>query len=125
MIEYTVRVFDNRTEWHLNGKRHREDGPAIEYVGGGSKYWYLDGKFHREDGPAVEYTNGNKYWYRNGKFHREDGPAVERGKGDKLWYLDGNNYSELDYNKEMAKRNNTCNGKVVEIDGKKYQLTAI
>ena len=30
MKEYTVKVYDNRTEWFLNGKRHREDGPAIE-----------------------------------------------------------------------------------------------
>jgi hypothetical protein len=33
----------------------------------GTKYWYLNGKYHREDGPALEYSNGNKYWYLNGK----------------------------------------------------------
>jgi hypothetical protein len=31
----------------------------------GTKYWYLNGKYHREDGPALEYSNGNKYWYHN------------------------------------------------------------
>ena len=51
--------------WYLNGKRHREDGPAIEYSDG-TKRWYLNDKLHREDGPAIEYTNGNKYWYLNG-----------------------------------------------------------
>ena len=31
MIEYTVKVYDNGDkEWYLNGKLHREDGPAIE-----------------------------------------------------------------------------------------------
>jgi len=44
MIEYTVRVFPN-----------------------GDKVWYLNGKFHREDGPALESANGNKYWYLNGE----------------------------------------------------------
>lgn len=40
MIEYTVRVYDS-----------------------GNRYWLIDGKYHREDGPAVEYANGNKEWY--------------------------------------------------------------
>ena len=31
MIEYTVNVYPNGFKcWYLNGKRHREDGPAIE-----------------------------------------------------------------------------------------------
>ena len=35
MIEYTVKVFGNRTEWYnKNGGYHRENGPAIEYVNG-------------------------------------------------------------------------------------------
>ena len=51
MIEYTVKVWPSGTKvWYLNGKRHREDGPAIEYANG-DKYWYLNGKRHREDGP--------------------------------------------------------------------------
>ena len=43
----------------------------------GDKSWYLNGKLHREDGPAIERANGDKSWYLNGKLHREDGPAVE------------------------------------------------
>ena len=43
----------------------------------GTKRWYLNGKFHREDGPAIEYTNGQYGWYLNGQLHREDGPAAE------------------------------------------------
>ena len=67
MIEYTVKVKDNGTKfWWLNGKRHREDGPAIEYANG-YKSWYLNGKLHREDGPAEDYANGDKYWYLNGE----------------------------------------------------------
>jgi len=38
-----------------------------EYVSG-NKYWILNGKRHRENGPAIEYANGEKnYWY-NGKY---------------------------------------------------------
>jgi len=43
MIEYTVRVYDDGTKyWYLNGKKHREDGPAIERASG-YKAWYLNG----------------------------------------------------------------------------------
>ena len=35
MIEYTVKVYPNGDkEWWLNGKLHREDGPAIEDADG-------------------------------------------------------------------------------------------
>jgi len=44
------------TRWTLNGKLHREDGPAIEFLSGTRK-WYLNGRLHREGGPACEYTN--------------------------------------------------------------------
>lgn len=44
MIEYTVIIDDEGTRsWWLNGKRHREDGPACEYVNG-DKAWYLYGE---------------------------------------------------------------------------------
>ena len=77
---------DGTKQWFLNGERHREDGPAIEYASG-SKWWYLNGKRHREDGPAIEYPNGEKHWYLNGKLHREDGPAVELPSGTKRWFF--------------------------------------
>ena len=73
-------------EWYLNGKRHHEDGPAIEWANG-DKFWYLNGKYHREDGPAVDYADGGKEWYLNGSLHREDGPAAEFSNGSKYWYL--------------------------------------
>jgi hypothetical protein len=44
MIEYTVKV--------------------MAY---GSKFWYLNGKLHREDGPAIEWASGDKWWYLNNK----------------------------------------------------------
>jgi hypothetical protein len=42
------------------------NGGQIEEYKSGNKLWYLNGKLHREDGPAIEYTNGDKYWYING-----------------------------------------------------------
>ena len=72
-------------EWYLKGKRHREDGPAIEYSNGDKEWWEND-KLHREDGPAIEHSNGDKDWYFNGKLHREDGPAIERASGYKEWW---------------------------------------
>jgi hypothetical protein len=66
---------DEETWFDQDGKRHREDGPAVKDADG-SKYWYRNGKLHREDGPAVESAAGNKSWYLNGERHREDGPAI-------------------------------------------------
>ena len=59
---------------------------------GNCKYWYLNGKPHREDGPAIEANNGHKEWWLNGKLHREDGPAAEYANGDKFWFLNGQPY---------------------------------
>ena len=52
-----------------------------------AKLWCLNGKPHREDGPAIECADGTKEWYLNGKRHREDGPAVEWADGTKEWWL--------------------------------------
>lgn len=40
--------------------------PEMKIDADGTKYWYLNGKFHREDGPAIEYADGEKSWYLNG-----------------------------------------------------------
>ena len=47
MQEYTVRVYVTRTEWYQNGKLHRLDGPAIEYVNGEKEHTVAEG-----DGPV-------------------------------------------------------------------------
>ena len=63
--------------------------PICEINSYGTKRWYLNGKLHREDGPAVEWHDGVKHWYLNGNLHREDGPAVEFTYGYKEWYYQG------------------------------------
>ena len=96
--------------------------PKVKVSADGSKHWYLNGKRHREDGPAIEYASGNKIWYLNGKCHREDGPAIEWVDGTKYWYLNGELLTEEQFNKKMKK---PCENKVVEIDGIKYKLTVM
>ena len=77
----------NVTIYQLNGKRHREDGPAVEYANGDKEY-YINGERHRVNGPAIEYANGDKEYFISGKLHREDGPAKDF-KSFKGYYLDG------------------------------------
>ena len=67
--------------------RVKMNKPECKTYPNGNKSWYLNGKRHREDGPAVEYPNGDKEWYLNGKCHREDGPALEWPDGHKAWWL--------------------------------------
>jgi hypothetical protein len=61
--------------WYLNGKLHREDGPAI--ITKNDMLWYLNGKRHREDGPAIILYGGiEKFWWHYDMRHRIGGPAV-------------------------------------------------
>ena len=125
MKTYKVVIDDNNTiSWYNEeGELHREGGPAVERANG-SKKWYLNNQLHRENGPAVEEANGTKHWYLNDKCHRVDGPAIEYTNGSKAWYLNGKWLTEAAFNKKMQQKS-ACEGKVVEIDGKKYKLQAL
>ena len=72
----------------------------------GGKTWHINGKPHREDGPAAIDQDGNKYWYINGKRHRKDGPAIEYADGTKEWWLNGIaiNPEEIIGNKYMEQK---------------------
>jgi len=126
-VTYKVEVTGFGTTYWYNqqGKLHREGGlPAIERADS-AKAWYVNGQLHRESGlPAVEFADGTKEWLVNGKLHREGGlPAVEFANGGKEWYVNGQRVTE-----EQAKamfNKPTCDGKVVEIDGKKFKLMSI
>jgi hypothetical protein len=93
---------DGSNYWYINGRYHREDGPAVEYASG-TKLWYVNGKLHREDGPAAVWANGRKDWHLNGKLHRLDGPAVTYANGTKLWFLDDKRYDIFDDYVKAAK----------------------
>jgi hypothetical protein len=100
MIEYTVKVYSDRTEWYFNGKLHRVGEPALAFV------------------------DGTKLWYRNGQLHREDGPAIEWDTGKKEWWLDDEWLSEEEFNQRINDlKQPTCEGRTVVIDGVTYNLT--
>ena len=75
------------------------------------------------------YDNGNisrEEYLLNGESHRENGIAF------KIWFENGNILEEGYYingkrltKEEFNNRNKTCNGKIIEIDGKKYKLKEI
>jgi hypothetical protein len=119
MKTYEVNVYPNgHQEWVINGKYHRDDGPAI-IDSDGTQYWYKDGNLHREDGPAYIRPDGTQAWFKDGNRHRDDGPAIIWQDGSQSWFKDGKQYTQ----KEFDKQTKTCDGKVVEIDGVKYKLT--
>lgn len=82
--------------WMVNGKLHREDGPAVEKCNG-RKEWWLNDKRHRVDGPAIVSVSGDMQYYENGKCSRKDGPAVENVDGYKEYWVDGKQLSEEDF----------------------------
>ena len=66
-----------------------ENKPICEIDKYGTKRWFINGIRHREDGPAVEFLDGENHWYFNGKVHRLNGPALELFNGIKIWYING------------------------------------
>ena len=94
---------------------------TVTVYANGTKEWYLNGKLHREDGPAIEDANGYKEWWINGERHREDGPAVECADGSKTWYINGKQLTEEEFNN----RNKSCDGEVVTVKGKQYRLQLV
>ncbi|RTK95553.1 MAG: hypothetical protein EKK64_06940 [Neisseriaceae bacterium] len=61
-----VRKRDKRNSVNLTYHRLEEDGPAVIYSNG-DKEWWFNGKRHRNDGPAVTYGN-KEYWFHYGEF---------------------------------------------------------
>lgn len=66
--------------WYINGKAHREGGPA--YIDANGEGWIIHGQYHRSDGPAKILYNPKvttygikEVWYKHGVVHREGGPA--------------------------------------------------
>lgn len=90
MQKYYVHVNPNGVVFWYSDENFttldRTGAPAIE---GKTKQWFVNGKRHREDGPSIEWSSGSKTWYKNGKRHRTDGPAIEYAGGSKEWYLEG------------------------------------
>ena len=126
MKKYFVTVGEDKTVRFYKDEAckilHREDGPAAKYANG-DKAYYIEGELHREDGAAIEFAKGDKFYYIEGELHREDGPAVVFSNGSKEYWIHGRLLSE-EYFLARNKKD-PCDGKVVEIDGKKYKLSLV
>jgi hypothetical protein len=94
----------------------------VEVYEDGDKHWYLNGKRHREDGPAVERSDGHKSWYLNGKRHREDGPAIEWSDGDKFWCLNDEYLTEEEFNERMTPEVEMTMAQISEALGKNVKV---
>ena len=103
-VNYTgiTKFKDNTIRIFLNGKLHREDGPAI-ICHSGTLFYFKKDKRHREDGPAIIWADGTMKYYLNDKLHREDGPAIIRKNGKNEYYLNG---KKLKWFKRWLKSNN-------------------
>lgn len=88
---------DQKYRWYIKGTHllHNEGDLAIEY-NNGDKCWYQHDKRHRLDGPSIEYLDGSK-----SKFHHLDGQAIEYGD-NKGYRINGQPYSEEEYWKHPA-----------------------
>ena len=56
MSECYIDLEGNK-EWWINGKRHRDDGPAIEYANGDKEWWLNDKKCTEDDFILFQFTN--------------------------------------------------------------------
>lgn len=99
-IEIEKFEWKTRTDWCIEGTKilHREDGPARVYKNG-QEEWYINGKRHREGGPAFVNETFEE-WFCEGKRHREDGPAFisKDSDGNELkigWYLRGEEFKSF------------------------------
>jgi len=98
IIEYS----DGGKYWYLNGKLHREDGPADESLSG-NRRWYKNGLLHRDDGPAIIYYNGERVWFKNGLYHRDNGPAIELYNGSKEYWYNGNHLKNINSDEDLKR----------------------
>ena len=70
-----------------------------------SEEYLINGKRHNTEGPAY------RKWDENGQIRYE------------VYWINGKQLSKEEWENEVKK--DTCNGKIVEIDGKKYKLQVI
>ena len=108
-VDAPAVMFENGDElWYYEGKRHREDGPAVKLYG--KVEYHIHGELHREDGPAMLYADGSEYWFLHGKRHNLNGPAVIiKNPEHKEYWIHGVQYSENEFGfwAAMIKKNIT------------------
>jgi len=86
-----LKIKTNKETRYSNsdGKRHRNNGPAIIYPSG-TQVWYRNDKPHRDNNlPASIGSDGDQYWHQNGKLHRDNGPAIIWSNGTQVYWVNG------------------------------------
>ena len=64
-----------------------KEQPECKEFEWGTKKWRLNGKYHREDGPAVEWADGSKYWRLHGEeVHPETLVDLQLSRGVFCYY---------------------------------------
>ena len=68
---YFENDWKSKFYFNLKDQIHRIGKPAIEYSNG-TKIWKINGKYHRNDGPAYEGININEYYFHNRKYYEKE-----------------------------------------------------
>ena len=105
----------------------RDSKGNVTYFENSHGYWCR--KEYDSSGNEIYYENSDGYWYK--REYDSDGNMTyfEDSEGD--WYKseydsDGNEtYSEDSHGNKQGTKRSSCDGKVIEIDGIKYKLTAV
>lgn len=109
-VSYPFEIFD------ANGRKTYHEGSdgycwKREYDADGNKTYYEDSDGFRE---KIQYgANGNRKYYENSDGYWK---KYEYDANGKLKYVEDSKGVLLD------ERKSSCDGKIVEIDGKKYKL---
>ena len=96
-----------------------------------SELYLFKCRYYNPHGPAYRswHKNGQLrsevYWINN-RCHNMDGPAVRRWDSNgqlqcEEYWIDNKQLTK----EEFENRTKTCNGKIIEIDGKKYKLQEV
>jgi hypothetical protein len=128
--DYRIEKKGNVEKWY--DKKTDDLRKEIEYWPDGSKQreeYFLNGKYHRENGPARQgwYENGTKRYeayYINGTYHREDGPTRQSWnnigtKETEEYWLNDKIYSKEDWLKKVKIKTEEADDKTLEKIAKK------
>ena len=59
----------------------------------GNQYWYLNGKLHREDGPAyIDEDGSQQWWVNNNQMSEEEFNNRTKSCAGKIVEIDGKKY---------------------------------
>ena len=105
----------------INGNLYEYDsnGNEIHYKNSNGYEWWSEFDIN---GKVIHYKNSTGYEIWREYDSNGNKTHYKYSNGDEFWYdSKGNSITK----KEFDKLNSSCDGKVVEVDGKKYRLTLV